>query len=790
MRTILLLLTLLGLGHRMVAQEANTQNIRGTIMDEVSRSPLIGATVAVENSSLGTVTDLDGQFVLVGVPLGRQTLKITFVGYEGRTLPNVLVTAGKENVLEISLTESVTTMGEVVVTYDRKQDKTVTNNELTTVSGRSFNLEDTKRYAGSLGDPSRMAANFAGVSSGNDSRNDIVVRGNSPAGLLWQVDGLNIPNPNHFGSLASTGGPVSMLNNNVLDKSDFMTSAFPAQYGNANGGVFDLRIRNGNNQKFEFLGQVGFNGFEVGAEGPLGKKGGGSFVANYRYSTLGAFKALGFTQTGAAIPDYQDFTFKVTERIGKKSKLSFWGVGGISSVDFLGNAVDTIKGNTGAYFGENENTRVRFKTGFLGLTLETKFSDKNFGKLTLGASATDQIFNGDSISVITRQEIPSGQAKQSTQKYSAAYLWITKLNSRNSITSGATVDLTMFNLFNKEILNGTIDVVQVDKKDNSVLSQAYSQWKHRLNNQLSFTVGIHGQHISINNSVAFEPRFGARYILGKGQSLSVGYGLHSQSQNIYSYNVLTRTANGPVLTNKDLGFSRSHHVVLGYDWNITEHLRLKVESYYQAIFDAAVEARSSSYSAMNAGASFAPDNTDSLVNKGTGRNFGVELTLERYFDKGYYFLLTGSLFDSKYKGSDGVERNTAFNNNYVVNLLGGKEFKIGKKKLGTFAIDLRTTLSGGRPLTPLDLAASRLAGEAVYQEDKAFTERQKLYFRTDLKLSYRTNLKKMTMEFSVDLQNVTNNQNVFIQNYNRRTNRLETQYQQGFFPVPTFRLTF
>jgi hypothetical protein len=148
-----------------------------------------------------------------------------------------------------------------------------------------------------------MASNFAGVSGANDARNDIIIRGNSPSGLLWQLEGLNIPNPNHFGSLSSTGGPVSMLNNNVLDKSDFMTSAFPAQYGNALSGVFDLSLRNGNNEKYEFLGQVGFNGFELGAEGPFSKNSKSSFLINYRYSTLALFQQIGINfGTGSATP--------------------------------------------------------------------------------------------------------------------------------------------------------------------------------------------------------------------------------------------------------------------------------------------------------------------------------------------------------------------------------------------------------------------------------------------------------------------------------------------------------
>ncbi|WKN41013.1 hypothetical protein [Tunicatimonas pelagia] len=235
-------------------------------------------------------------------------------------------------VLDISLEENVLMGEEVIITAE--SDKTATNNELATVSSRSFNLEETGRYAGSRNDPARMAANFAEVVVNSDDRNDII-RGNSLSGLLWGLEGIN-PNPSHYGSLSSTGGPVSMLNYNVLDKSDFLIGAFLAEYGNALAGVFDLQLRGGNTEKREFLGQVGFNGFELGMEEPFSKKSKASYIANYRYSTLGAFQALGVNfGTGAATPEYQDLTFKVDIPTKKAGYFTMFGIGGVNSIDLL-----------------------------------------------------------------------------------------------------------------------------------------------------------------------------------------------------------------------------------------------------------------------------------------------------------------------------------------------------------------------------------------------------------------------------------------------------------------------
>ena len=295
-----------------IAQEI-TSNVRGQIVDTQSDFLLTGVNVILLGSDplIGSATDAEGYYRLNNVPTGRHTLKISFMGYEERTVPNVMVTSGKEAVLNIKLEESILMGEEIVITAT--PEKTATNNELTTVSSRSFNLEETGRYAGSRNDPARMAANFAGVAANNDDRNDIVIRGNSPSGLLWRLEGINIPNPSHYGSLSATGGPVSLLNYNVLDISDFLTAAFPAEYGNALAGVFDLQLRSGNHEKREYLAQMGFNGFEMGAEGPFSKNSKASYIANYRYSTLGAFQAVGIDfGTGAATTEYQDLTFNST----------------------------------------------------------------------------------------------------------------------------------------------------------------------------------------------------------------------------------------------------------------------------------------------------------------------------------------------------------------------------------------------------------------------------------------------------------------------------------------------
>jgi hypothetical protein len=774
-----------------LAVSQTVQTITGRIYDEASGAPLEGAVVVVTDLDppKGGAADSLGFFKIEGVTIGRHTFKVSYASYEPKTLYDVDVTAGKQVNLNIALQEAVRTLKEVTITYDRSKDKNRTNNDMTLVSARTFNVDETKRYAGSFGDPSRMAANFAGVIAGNDSRNDIVVRGNAPTGMLWQIEGLNAPNPNHFGTLNSTGGPVSILNNNNIDKSDFLTGAFPAQYGNALAGVFDIRLREGNRQKAEYVAQVGFNGFEGGAEGPIGKNKKTSYLINYRYSTLTAFKALGLNVgTGTAVPIYQDVNYKIVSRINKKSKISLFGLAGLSEADFLGKDIDTAKPDL--YGGDPfANQRTKFATTINGLTYDWQVTEKSNIKLIAGYSTTYQRYLRDSISEVDRSEHPSEVADFKTGKASLQAYYQHKFNAKNNLLAGFTYENTAFNTLYKTMSPGKTDRVFNDQTGNMGLHQAFGQWKHRFSNALSMVAGVHLQYLDLNDQFAIEPRLGFRYTANPRNAFSLGYGMHNQAQNVYSYFVLTPTATGYEARNRNLDFTRSQHIVASYDHSFSSYLRIKVESYLQLIDQVPVERFASSYSALNSGATFTLDNTGDLVNKGVGRNYGAEFTIERFLNKGFYLLGTLSLINSSYKGSDNVWRYTGFNTEYATNLLAGKEFKVGKKK-NILGINARISRIGGRYLTPIDAERSKLTGNAEYINEQANSLKQTDYFRTDLKISYKKEYRRSTLEVSLDLQNITNNKNVFSQNFDRRTGRVVYNYQQGFLPVPFFRFTF
>lgn len=791
MKTFLALLSFSIVLSSLTYAQPLTQTVRGQVMDGQTKTTLPGANIILLDSTnlTGTTSDIDGKFRLEKVPLGRQRIKISFIGYKEIVMPLIL-TSGKEIVLNIELEESVTMGKEIIILAEK--DKTKTNNEMTTVSARSFTIEETSRYAGSLNDPARMAQNYAGAVGANDQRNDIIIRGNSPSGVLFRLDGIDIPNPNHFAMFGTTGGPISMLNNNVLSNSDFMTSAFPAEYGNALSGVFDLKMRPGNNEKHEYIGQFGFNGLELGAEGPLSKAKKSSYLINYRYSTLELFKAMGISLGTSAIPHYQDMSFKLNFPNTKLGSFALFGLGGMSNIAMLDSEKDTADWS----YGLNTRNDIKYGTtmGAIGLTHTYLINNSTYTKLVISSTGSTMKSDVDSIAP-DNSKVPWYRNPSSTGKNSIAFFLNKKFSVQHNIKIGFFIDRLNDHYIDSGYNSSKNRFVTYrDYNGSTYLLQPYLQWKYKITDALVLNTGLHYQHFLLNNSNALEPRAGLSWNITPTQAINFGYGMHSQMQMGFVYFFQKQMQDDSYTRpNENLGFTKSQHFVIGYDENIGENIRLKAEVYYQELYNVPVDKQhSNAFSMLTQGADFNMDFVDTMVNKGTGTNYGMEITVEKFFNKDYYFLLTGSFFDSQYQGSDGIERSTPFNVNYVVNALFGGEIKVGKseKKLKTLILDGKLTTSGGKRYTPIDLEKSKQYSYAVYQNDLAFSKQNPGYFRADVKIGFRMNSKRVTQTWGLDLQNIFGIKNILIQSYDKRTNTIREEYQLGFLPVGLYKIEF
>lgn len=785
------------------------QTVRGKVFDNETKAAIVGVKIQIftadSSLQLRAITDLEGNFEIKLVPIGKHQLTAKFMTYESKTV-TIVVNSGKETIIDLPMQEALFEQKEVQIVA-RKKGETI--NELGLVSAQQFSVEETERYPGSRSDPARMASNFAGVQGADDSRNDIIVRGNSPLGVVWKVEGIDIPNPSHFAISGSTGGPVSILNNKILGNSDFFLSAFPAEYGNSVSGVFDLKLRNGNNKHHEFTGQLGFLGTELLAEGPMSKSGKSSYLVMARYSTLSMFKSLGIQIGTDAVPVYGDAAFKFNWRLKNGGNLSFFGIGGKSNISIK---ISEQTEYSEEFYGEGDRDQY-FGTsmGVTGLVYKKSLNDKTFITSSLAYSIEEQHSHHDYLdrnldtvieNTVEKYQIridsiyPMMGYQFKTSRISNYFSVNHKLNKQHLLKFGYNFEYQSYNMLDSAInfLDSTF-VNRWDYQGGGALIQPFIQWKWRVSEQTDVTAGLHSQFFSLSNSVSpIEPRVAWKTRFKNGNSIFGGAGLHSQTQPIYTYLYHQFDAAGnKVVHNKNMDFTKSIHTVLGYEKLFSKNLQVKTEIYYQHLYNIPVTITPSAFSLINQGSGFARFFPDSLKNAGTGTNYGIELTVQKFFDQSFFFLFSGSLYDSKYKGSDGIERNTSYNGAYTFNLLMGKEFEVNKKQ--TFSLGLKITYAGGKRYGYVDVPSSRILNELVFI-DSAFNERQfRDYFRLDLKVNWKFNAKKMTHEIGLDLVNLLNTQNLLGLAYapnlaNPLAEPIAEKKQLGFLPLFYYKIDF
>lgn len=791
------------------------------MVDKESKSPITGAVVRwAADSTFKTAaqSDEEGYYRLENIPIGRRDFVISYIGYKTAFLSDIIVNSAKEAVINVELEEALQETEEVVITHT---DKAGTLTDLSSVSTRMFRVEETERYPGSRQDPARMAANFAGVQGTNDTRNDIVVRGNSPSSLLWRFEEVDIPNPNHFSIPGSMGGPVSIINNKYLGASDFMTGAFPAPYGNALGGVFDLHMRNGNQEKYENTFQFGVLGTELASEGPIKRSSRSSYIATYRYSTLEMLKGLNIKLGTQAVPKYQDAGFKVNLPTKKAGTFSIWGIGGMSSIDITVSQFKDLSEVDESYGEKNRDQYFRTSMAVGGISHMYQLNKKTFFKSMLvqsyQTSKADHnlvIRGKDGVPLEPYPPILDYEMKEA--KTTLGFYAHTKLNAQHSYRAGFYVSHYYDNMQDRVKVVGIQDStpalvgsipwkVRLNTQTGYQFIQPYFQWRYKVLENVTLNAGVYGQVLTLNNSWAVEPRAGVRWDFAPRQTLSFGYGIHSQMQSTYIYFAIpdTLVQNGVKVANtqreqanKDLGFSRSQHFVLGYDFNISKEFRIKIETYYQNLWNIPVYKIPSGVSLINQGATFTRFIPQyQMENKGTGQNYGAELTVEKFFSKHYFLLFSGSLFNSQYQGSDGHTYNTDFNGNFVTNLLGGYEIRLGPAQKNTLNLGTKLTYAGGRRYSPVNVVESSKIYDIVPQEGQINSQQFPNYFRFDLRFAYKVNNKKVTHEIALDLVNVLGTKNVLALTYSPDPKQpmadpLVKNYQLGRLPLLYYKIDF
>jgi len=749
------------------------QTLRGVVNDRASGHPIPYATIQLTDiPGLGMMCDSLGRFALPKVPVGRHSVQASFMGYEPATVREILVTSAKEVYLEIALQESVNELSEVVVHAHNRNEAM---NKMAVAGARMLSVEEASRYAGGFDDPARLVASFAGVTP-SVSNNGISIHGNAPHLLQWRLEDVEIPNPNHFADIATLGGGIlSSLSAQVLGNSDFFTGAFPAEYGNAVSGVFDMKLRNGNNQRNENTFQVGIMGIDFASEGPLSKKHKASYIFNYRYSTTGLLNV----DLGGKM-DYQDLNFKLNFPTRHAGTFAVWGTALLdkykSSLEENPDKWDYLEDA-----GQGRSTQYMAAGG---VTHRYFFNENTLLKTTLAGTYSDQEATYD------REFNSSPYIEQNS---SNTNLILTsslnrKVSNRFTNKTGFTFTQMFYNM-NFELapfIDQPLETISKGDGNTSLIS-AYNSSAWGINDKLSLNFGLHGQLLTLNNRWTLEPRTSLKWQTNARTSFALAYGMYSRMEKMDVYFVKTQST-GDRSVNKNLDFTKAHHLMLSFAYKVSENISLKVEPYIQFLYDVPVM-RDSSFSVLNRDEFFVEN---ALVNKGRGRNFGVDFTWERALNKGLYYMITASLFDSRYCGGDGIWHNTRFNRKYVLNGLIGKEWMLGRNKQNILSVNLKLTLQSGERYAPIDVEATMAHPdkEVQYDETRAYSIQRSPMLIGNYTVSYRINKRRVSHEFSVKGLNFTGSKEFIQHLYNIKTGKIEASEQKTGLTNISYKIEF
>ena len=787
------------------AAPASSQIIRGTVYDSETERPLSGATLSLEDATQAypAVSESNGTFSFGRIPVGRYGLMVRFLGYETQVISEILLESGKEQVIDVRLRAGTKTLPETVVKGIRP------DNNLSSV--QTISPEQILRFPATYLDPARLATAYAGVINTNDQANNLSVRGNSPAGLVWRLEGVEVVNPNHLSNAGTigdrplpSGGGVNILSAQLLNSTRFLSGAFTPEYGNTLGGIMDMRFREGNNQKHEFTAQAGLIGLDLAAEGPLNRRTGASYLVNYRYSFTGLLGLMGITFGGEAIR-FQDLSVNLSLPT-RRGKLTLFGVMGQSRNDFTAKT-DSLREE------EKDRFSIRFDSWMSagGLTYTQSLKNNWYWRLSAVASAN----------INTRDQMPG--ASTAGKLAGNPFQYDRSTNARatlhNQFTHRARDDRRLQLGLYLTRWYGSMGVwraampfgsARLGRVQEGVLGawlvQPYANYQWTPSAKLSLNAGLHGNLFTLNkNSLSLEPRVSVRWQPVPRHAFTLAYGLHSQTQQsvVYLSRETDPTYSGRPDYNLNVGLTKAHHVVAGYTFQIDESSSVKTELYDQALFNVPVSSRTlpgfsgtdtpvlSTFSVLNLiDINEFAEHPEPLVNKGRGRNRGLELTYQKLLTKNYYLLLTGSLYESKYQAQDGVWRDTRFNGGHALNLTGGKEL-ISQRNRSTriWGFNARISQLGGFRDRPIDAEASRRTGATVYAS-RLFSEKLPDYFRADLRVYWKKNHAHYSRTLSLDLLNTTNAQNRAYSYYDAVQKKVVQKFQLGLLPILNYRWEF
>ncbi|MBC8045070.1 MAG: TonB-dependent receptor [Rhizobacter sp.] len=747
------------------AQEQGT--IEGSVIDRQTKQEIIGAKIQVITGrgdtalSQGALSDAQGNFRIENVPVGTHRLKITATDYKLFIKTDVAVSSAQSTKLSLELKSDIATASEVVVTADYLFAKS----EDAKVSSNMLSREEIRRAPGSVEDVSRMVQSLPGVAVASDARNDLIVRGGAPSENFTMIDGIEIPNINHFGSQGAGGGPIGMINSDFIEDVTFSAGGFGARYGDRLSGVMDIRYREGDRNRIAGKFDLGLAGAGFVIEGPV-QQGKSSFIVSARKSYLDLIVgATGLT----AVPNYSNFNVKATYEISPEHRLSFIGLGGVDDIFIKGDQAED----------ETSNDRIRNNgwQGIAGLSHKWLAGKQTYIQTSLSGDVyryfTDVNNAGVQTYINSSYEGEAVMRSDFSHRLSPSDELQGGVNARYIRNSNDVYIKSDTNEYGK-----TFGDINYSATAATYKLGGYVQYsKQFFGNRLGVTGGARVDYFEfLNNSTAVSPRLSASYALQSNLKVNAAWGLYHQAPPMVWLMADSR--------NRDLKYAETQHLVGGIEYYPFEDVKVTLEVFSKDTRDYAASLRDSSVSYANVGADFGASGLEHLTSGSTGYARGVEFFVQKKFTTRFYGQVNYSYSQIRFAGLDGVLRAGSYDYQNIFTVIAG--YKI------TDAIEVsgKWRFVGGRPYTPYDVALSGAAGQGILDLSQVNGARFSDYHRLDVRADFRFNFAGLAVVSYIDLQNTYNRQNIERLSWNEKTNRPQELYQWSFLPAGGVKVEF
>jgi hypothetical protein len=720
---------------------AQTGTIQGKITTSLTNQPLPGVTVSIVGTQTGTTADSVGNYRLNNLAPGYYNLEFSLLGYRKKTIFDVQVTNARASVTDVTLEEDSQNLNTVNVSAQRF-DKTTES----PVSLRTIGSTEIKRNPGGNRDISKVIQSLPGVSSPVSFRNDIIIRGGAPNENRFYIDGIEIPNINHFATQGSSGGPVGLINVDFIKEVDFYSGAFPADRGNALSSVFEFREKDGPSDKHNATLTLGSSDFAATLEGPLGPK--TTFISSYRYSYLqGLFKLIGLP----FLPSYQDFQFKLKTKFNQKNELTIIGIG----------AIDRFKLNLDA----NSTELDRYTLANIPVNSQDDYA--------IGATYKNYHDKGYSLFVLSRNYLNNSaykyenndSAQPQTLNYTSQetenkfrFENVTSQNGyRLNLGAGAETAqyyASTFNLlpFGNIIYNSTLSFF----KYNFFGQLSRSYFDDRLGLSFGLRADANTYSAKMNNLLkTLSPRFSASYSITPKFSINFNTGIYYQ---LPAYTVLGYRDSTGKLTNTNVAYISDKQLVLGLEYNTQKDTRFTVEGFYKYYQNYPLEkGLGDTIPLANLGADFGVVGAAPVAGFTNGRSYGVEFFAQQRLSHGFYGIFALTLFKSEFEDKNQVYVQSSWNNRYILSMTGGKLFK------HNWELGLKFRYTGGSPYTPYDVSSSSLKSnyyiypQGIQNWNLLNANQLGSFYQIDARLDKKYPFRKFTLNLYLDIQNLTNN---------------------------------